>query len=131
MVITFVPYLAFQDYFVFHRPRKPIPAEDRTYALFVHGFTVYLTPQEHALVSNNWMAVFVGCFFIFSAIRMDGDPFGSKFGDIPVEALPKSVLKPRPAEWLSGVQILLIVSGYFVALLTLMAVLIVRAFVPH
>jgi len=62
MGITFFPYLAFQDYFVFHRPQMPIPAEDRIYALFVHGTTVYLTPQEHAIVSNNWMAVFVGCF---------------------------------------------------------------------
>jgi hypothetical protein len=129
--ITFFPSLAFEDYFVFHRPQTPIPAEDRTYALSVHGTTVYLTPQEHALVSNNWMAVFAACFFIFGAIRMDGDPFANKFGDVPAEAIPKSVLKPRPAAWLSGVQILLIVSGYVAALLTLMAVLIVRAFVPH
>ena len=131
MGITLFPSLAFEDYFVFHRPQTPIPAEDRIYALSVHGTTVYLTPQEHVLASNNWMAVFVACFFIFGAIRMDGDPFANKFGDVPAEALPKSVLKPRPAEWLSGVQILLIVSGYFAALLTLMGVLIVRAFVPH
>jgi hypothetical protein len=53
IALTFFPYLTFQDYFVFHRPRKPIPAEHRTYALFVHGTTVYLTHQEHVLVSND------------------------------------------------------------------------------
>jgi hypothetical protein len=131
IALTFFPHLVFQEYFVFHRPRSPRPAEHRTCALSVHGTTVYLTPQEHVLVSNNWMAVFFGCFFILVTIRMDGDPFGSEFGDVRVESLPKSVLKTLPADWPSGMQIFLIISGYFAALLTLLAVLDVRAFVEH
>jgi hypothetical protein len=131
IALTFFPYLTFQDYFVFHRLRKPIPAEHRTYALFVHGTTVYLTHQEHVLVSNDWMALYLGCFFILVVIRMDGDPFGDRFEDAPAEALPKSLLKERPADWVSGAQIFLVVSGYFAALVTVMVFLIVRAFVPH
>jgi hypothetical protein len=126
MGMTFFPYIAFQDYFVFHRPRNPTP--DRTYALFVHGTTVYLTPQEHMLTSNYWMAVFIICFLLFRVSRMDGDPFASKFGDVHAEVLPKSVLKPHRADSLSGAQIFLILAGYFVALLVLMVFLIVQAF---
>ena len=70
-------------------------------------------------------------FFILVVIRMDGDPFGDRFEDVPAEALPKSLLKERPADWVSGAQIFLVVTGYFAALVTVMVFLIVRAFVPH
>jgi hypothetical protein len=62
---------------------------------------------------------------------MDGDPFDDRFEDVPAEALPKSLLKERSADWVSGVQIFLVVTGYFAALVTVMVFLIVRALVPH
>jgi hypothetical protein len=120
--------IVFQSYFIGHRPPHPIPSESRIYPLFVHGYIVYLTSREHALVSRDWMIVAMTCFVIVWSISKDGDPFASKFSDTPVEALPHSMIKPSPPGWLSGLQISLILGGYFVALLTLMAVLIARAF---
>jgi hypothetical protein len=120
--------IAFQSYFIGHRPAQAIPSEGRIYPLFVHGYTVYLTSQEHVLVSRDWMMVFAICFLFSMSIKMEGNPFASKLGDVPLGALPQSMIKPNPSGWLSGLQVLLILGGYFVALLTLMAVLIGRAF---
>lgn len=120
--------IAFQSYFIGHRPPQAIPSEGRIYPLFVHGYIVYLTAREHVLVSSDWMIVSGICFLFIWTIKMEGDPFASKFTDTPVGALPRRMVKPNPAGWLSGLQVSLILGGYFVALLTLMAVLIGRAF---
>jgi hypothetical protein len=126
--ISLFSSLAFQSYFIGHRPPHPIPSEGRIYPLFEHGYIVYLTSREHVLVSRDWMIVVFACFLVIWSIQNEGDPFASKFSDTPVGALPRSLLKPSPAGWLSGLQVLLILGGYFVGLLTLMAVLIARAF---
>ena len=121
--------ITFQLYFIGHRPPHAIPSDGRIYPLFVHGYVVYLTSQEHVLVSGDWMMVSVTCFLIAMSIKMEGDPFASKLGDAPLGALPRSMIdKPTPASSLSGLQVLLILGGYFVSFLTLMAVLIARAF---
>ena len=93
-----------------------------------HGYVVYLTSREHVLVSNYWMLV-VGISFLFAFnIAREGDPFASKLSEVPEGALPKSLIKPAPIGWLSGKQILLIIGGYLAALLSLIAILIFRAF---
>jgi hypothetical protein len=120
--------IIFQTYFDGHRPPHPIPSEGRIYPLFVHGDIVYLTSREHALVDSDWLIVSGICFLFIWPIMMEGDPFASKFSDTPVGALPHSMIKPNPAGWLSGLQVLLILGGYFLALLALVAVLIWRAF---
>ena len=126
--MTFFASIVFQLYFIGHRPPHAIPSEGRIYPLMVHGYVVYLTSREHVLVSRDWMIDFVICFLFVWSIKNEGDPFASKFKDTPVAALPHSMIKPSPPSWQSGLQISLILGGYFVALLTLMAVLIARAF---
>jgi hypothetical protein len=74
------------------------------------------------------MIVFGICFLFLWTIKNEGDPFASKLGEVPLGALPQSMIKPNPAGWISGTQVLLILGGYFVGLLTLMVVLIGRAF---
>jgi hypothetical protein len=120
--------IAFESYFVGHRPPHSIPSEGRIYPLNVHGYVVYLTSREHVLVSNYWMLVAGICFLFAFRIAREGDPFASKLSDVPAGALPRSAIKPAAAGWLSGKQILLIIGGYFVALLSLIAFLIGRAF---
>ncbi len=121
-------WITFKSYFIGHRPPHAIPSEGRIYPLLVHGYVVYLTSREHVLVSSGWMLVSATCLLIAISIKMEGDPFSSKLNDVPLGALPRSMIKPTPAGWLSGVQVLLILGGYFVAFLTLMGVLIARAF---
>jgi hypothetical protein len=128
MATTFFTSIAFEEYFIGHRPPQAIPSEGRIYPLLVHGYVVYLTSREHVLVSRDWMLLFGICFLFVWSIKNEGDPFASKFKDTPVGALPHSMIKPNPPGWLSGLQISVILGGYFAALLTLMAVLIARAF---
>jgi hypothetical protein len=120
--------MAFDSYFKGHRPPHAIPSKGLLYPLTGHGYVVYLTSREHVLVSNYWMLVAgISLLFAFSIAR-EGDPFASKLSDVPEGALPKSMIKPPPKGWLSGIQILMIVLGYLVALLSLIATLIGRAF---
>jgi hypothetical protein len=128
MVMTFFTSIAFQLYFIGHRPPYAIPSEGRIYPFSEHGYIVYLTSHEHVLVSSDWLIVSGICSLLIWSIKNEGDPFASKMGDVPLGALPRSMIKPNPAGWTSGLQVLLILGGYFVALLTLMAVLIGRAF---
>ena len=120
--------ITFQLYFVGHRPPHPIPSEGRIYPLNIHGYLVYLTSREHALVSVNWMVLAGVCFLFAYSIAREGDPFASKLSDVPVGAMPKTMVKPSPKDWLSGAQILLIIGGYLGGLLLLIAILIFRAF---
>jgi len=49
------------NYFGFHRPRTPIPAEGRLYPFNDHGTVVYLTRAEHLLTVDLWFYyVFAG-----------------------------------------------------------------------
>ena len=119
--------MAFESFFVGHRPTHSIPSEGRIYPLNVHGYLVYLTSGEHVVVSNYWMLV-AGIAFLFAySIAREGDPFASELSDLPEAALPKSLIKPAPSGWLSGKQILLVIGGYLAALLLLIAILIFRA----
>jgi hypothetical protein len=126
--IAFFTTITFQLYFVGHRPPHPIPSEGRIYPLNIHGYLVYLTSREHALVSVNWMVLAGICFLFAYSIAREGDPFASKLSDVPEGALPKNLIKPAPSGWLSGIQILLIIGGYLTALLLLISILIFRAF---
>lgn len=81
-----------EEFFVWHRRRQPLLAQGRIHALSVHGVTVYLTQLEHALVSDVWFLLMALCFLTAIAIRQEGDPFGSRLGDTPLEALPRSML---------------------------------------
>jgi hypothetical protein len=120
--------MAFESFFVGHRPTHSIASEGRIYPLNVHGYVVYLTSREHVLVGSYWFAAAIICFLFAFSIAKEGDPFASKLSNIPEGALPKSFIKPAPTGWLSGKQILLIVGGYLAALLLLIAILIFRAF---
>jgi len=74
--------------------------------------TVYVTQFEHALVSGVWFLVMALCFLTALAIRQEGDPFGSRLGNTPLEAVPRSILPqgvPKglpPMLWL-----LLVIAG--------------------
>jgi hypothetical protein len=101
-----------EEFFMSHRPRQPLPAQGRIHTLSVHGVTVYLTQFEHALVSDVWFLLMALCFLTAFAIRQEGDPFGSRLGNTPLEAVPRSMLPqgvPKglpPMLWL-----LLVIAG--------------------
>ncbi len=126
--LAFFTPITFQLYFVGHRPPYAIPFEGRIYPLNVKGQVVYLTSGEAALVSENWIWLAFICFLFVFGVAREGNPFASKLSDVPEGALPKSLIRPAPSGWLTGKQILLIIGGYFAALLSLIAFLIGRAF---
>jgi len=59
---------AASTYFYSHRPVAPCAEENRTYALNIHGLTVYLTREEHRLIDWTFVATF--CFYAVTVILL-------------------------------------------------------------
>ena len=113
-----------EEFFVSHRPRQPLPADGRIYTLSVHGLTVYLTQFEHALVSDVWFVFMALCFLTALAIRQEGDPFGSRLGDTPLEAVPRSMLPQGAPKGLSPTLWLLLIIACSVSAMAIVTLVL-------
>jgi hypothetical protein len=69
----FAVWLA-MNYFGFHRPRNPIPAEGRVYPFNDHGTLVYLSRAEHLLVDLWFCYVLIGILIMVIAKERGWDP---------------------------------------------------------